>query len=47
MEEFAGFIANLGFPIVMTVFLLTRVEKKLDALTESIGSLTVAINERM
>ncbi|NLM06530.1 MAG: YvrJ family protein [Tissierellia bacterium] len=47
MEEVTSLIANLGFPIVMTVFLLTRVEKKLDALTESIASLTMAIKERM
>ena len=33
MEELTPFIANLGFPIVVSLYLLIRVERKLDELT--------------
>lgn len=32
-------ISQVGFPIVLTAYLLTRFEKKLDKLTESISQL--------
>jgi hypothetical protein len=41
-EIFAG-IANLGFPIVISIYLLVRIEGKLDSLTNSINELTKAI----
>ena len=35
-EELAPLISNLGFPIVVSLYLLVRVEKKLDELTDRI-----------
>lgn len=43
MEELVGTIANLGFPIVISIFLLVRIESKLEELTKSIEKLTNAI----
>lgn len=39
MDEVLKQIANLGFPIVVSVYLLVRIENKLDRLTESINTL--------
>lgn len=33
-------ISNTGFPIVISLYLLNRMEKKLDALVQSIDNLT-------
>lgn len=35
-------IANVGFPIVVTGYLLLRIESKLDKLTDAISQLTLA-----
>ncbi len=43
MEEVLNYIANLGFPIVLSIFLLSRIEKKLDSLTSSIQELSATI----
>lgn len=43
MEEVYSQIANLGFPIAVSVYLLVRVEGKLNKLTESINELSKAI----
>jgi hypothetical protein len=43
MDELFKQIANLGFPIVVTIFLLVRIESKLNELSESIHALTAAI----
>lgn len=43
MEEFYASIANLGFPIAISVYLLVRIEGKLNVLTDSINELTKAI----
>lgn len=43
MEELFKQIANLGFPIVVTIFLLVRIESKLNQLTDCIHELTAAI----
>ncbi|MDI3312270.1 MAG: YvrJ family protein [Thermoanaerobacterium sp.] len=43
-EIFAG-IANLGFPIVVSIYLLVRIEGKLDSLTNSINELAKAITK--
>ena len=43
MEELFTGVANLGFPIVVSIYLLVRLEGKLDALTASIGELTKAV----
>ncbi len=39
MEEIWVQLGNYGFPMVVAVYLLVRVEKKLDALTGAIGRL--------
>ncbi|NBI07377.1 YvrJ family protein [Senegalia massiliensis] len=43
MEIIFSQIANLGFPIVVSVFLLVRIESKLTDITSSINQLTKAI----
>jgi len=43
VEELAPMIANLGFPIVISLFLLIRIEGKLETLTLSIRELSRAI----
>jgi len=36
-------LANFGFPVVLSWYLLVRMESKLDKLTESIATLTNTI----
>jgi len=43
MEDIFAQIANLGFPIVVSIYLLVRIESKLNQLSESIHELTAAI----
>ncbi|WP_081943573.1 YvrJ family protein [Caloranaerobacter azorensis] len=43
MENLYTQIANLGFPIAISIYLLVRIEGKLDRLTESINELAKAI----
>ncbi|HHY83785.1 MAG TPA: YvrJ family protein [Clostridiales bacterium] len=38
-------IANMGFPIVISVYLLVRIENRLENLSQSIQALTRAISE--
>ena len=40
MEELTYAIANLGFPIAVSIYLLIRIEGKLESLTESINKLS-------
>jgi|HigsolmetaGSP12D_1036236.scaffolds.fasta_scaffold00353_16 hypothetical protein len=40
-------ISNFGFPIVITAYLLTRFEKRIDALNASILELLQAIREEV
>lgn len=47
MEGLFTSVANLGFPIVVSIYLLVRIEGKLDALTGSIQQLTQAIAKRL
>ena len=44
MEELAGLIANVGFPIVISVYLLVRIENQLKNLDQSIQDLTHTIH---
>ncbi|QQK08218.1 YvrJ family protein [Miniphocaeibacter halophilus] len=46
MEEILGYIANIGFPIVITVFLLARIENKLENLSNSIQELSTVIKSK-
>lgn len=44
LEEILLTIANYGFPIVIAVYLLCRMESKMDKLTVSIYELTREIS---
>lgn len=39
MEDMISSIANLGFPIALSMYLLIRIEGKLDKLSEAISDL--------
>lgn len=43
MEEIFINIANFGFSIVISIYLLVRMEKKIESLTESINELNKTI----
>ena len=43
MEDIVAAIANLGFPIAITIFLLVRIESRMEKLTESINVLSNTI----
>ena len=43
MTEVFGFIKDFGFPVVLSWFLLVRMENKLAGLTEVIGELSCNI----
>lgn len=43
MEEITGLIANQGFSIVISIYLLVRMENKIEQLTDTINELSKAI----
>lgn len=43
MEQMLGYAANYGFPMVVSVYLLVRIEGKLEQLTTSINDLAKVI----
>ena len=43
MEQILGFVDNLGFHIVISVYLLVRIENRMENLTESIHQLAEAV----
>lgn len=45
MNELWGQIGNFGFPIVVSLYLLVRIENKLDALTTAITKLSERLND--
>ena len=45
LDDLAPVIANLGFPIVVALYLLMRVEKKLDELGSSLAEIVKAISK--
>ena len=40
MDNLPTMIANLGFPIAVSIYLLIRIESKLQGLTDSINELS-------
>jgi hypothetical protein len=44
MDNIVAMVGNLGFPIVVSIYLLIRIEAKLDTLSESINELSTTIN---
>ena len=45
MEDMLLQIANYGFPMVVSVYLLIRVENKIESLTQSIQNLSISIEK--
>ncbi|MGL4914134.1 MAG: YvrJ family protein [Romboutsia sp.] len=43
--DFVQMVANLGFPAIVTMYLLVRIEGKLEELSVSINSLSSNINQ--
>lgn len=46
MEQLIPFISDVGFPIVVTLYLLHRIEAKLDSVVQSIQSLPAKLQEK-
>lgn len=46
MEELITQIGNVGFPIVVSMYLLVRIEGKMSDLTRSIDKLTDVLEKR-
>lgn len=44
MNDIFGQVANLGFPIVISIYLLVRLEGKVESLTMSINELAKSID---
>lgn len=44
MDEIVALISNMGFPIAISLYLLIRIEGKLESLTTSINNLSQTIN---
>ncbi|NLC51367.1 MAG: YvrJ family protein [Firmicutes bacterium] len=45
MEEFVPLIGNVGFPIAVSIYLLVRIEGKLENLAVSISELAKVISQ--
>ena len=45
MEGIVNLIGNVGFPIAISLYLLVRIEGKLEGLTISINNLSSVIND--
>ncbi|RKD32322.1 YvrJ family protein [Thermohalobacter berrensis] len=45
MEDIYAQVANLGFPIAVSIYLLVRIEGKLNKLTESINELSRVLSK--
>ncbi|MGM0873366.1 MAG: YvrJ family protein [Bacillota bacterium] len=46
MEEWLGVISEVGFLIIVTLYLLNRIENKLDALNHSIQMLPTQLSNK-
>ncbi|MCM8711610.1 YvrJ family protein [Clostridium sp. SYSU_GA19001] len=44
MDAIVSLIGNVGFPIAVSIYLLVRIESKLESLTNSINNLSSVIN---
>lgn len=44
MDNLVGLIGNVGFPMAISIYLLVRIENKLEKLTNSINQLSSVIN---
>ena len=47
INELISLIANLGFPVAISAYLLIRLEKNLNSLTASINKLNTIISTKL
>ncbi len=47
LYDLVGMVANLGFPIAISIYLLVRLENRMEALAERIKELGEAIKRMM
>lgn len=47
MDQLLAYAGNYGFPMVISVYLLVRIEGKLEQLTSSINDLGKVINLKL
>ncbi|WP_246942813.1 YvrJ family protein [Bacillus pinisoli] len=47
MEQLLPYISEVGFPIVVTLYLLHRIEAKLTTLNDSIQGLPAELREQL
>ncbi|WP_090042778.1 YvrJ family protein [Clostridium frigidicarnis] len=45
MDDMVSLVSNVGFPIAITIFLLIRMEKKVDGLSTSISKLSTSVEK--
>lgn len=43
MDQWLSIVSNLGFPIVVSVFLMVRIESRIEELSKSISELSQAL----
>jgi len=47
INEFVALIANVGFPVAVSAYLLIRLEKQITGLTSSIARLNTIISTKL
>ncbi|MGG4267789.1 YvrJ family protein [Peribacillus simplex] len=45
MDQILPFVSDIGFPIIVTLFLLHRIERKLDTLNDTLVELPDRLRE--
>lgn len=45
MEALIEIVGNVGFPIAVSIYLLVRIENKIESLTTSINALANVLNK--
>lgn len=45
LGDLVNLIGNVGFPIAVSIYLLVRIEGKMEVLTQSINNLSNVIND--
>jgi hypothetical protein len=45
VETLVELVGNVGFPIAMSIYLLVRIESKIESLTASINALTNVLSK--
>ncbi|QGU93840.1 YvrJ family protein [Clostridium bovifaecis] len=46
MEALIELVGNVGFPIAVSIYLLVRIESKIESLTISINTLANVLNKK-